>query len=359
MKATLVLQNGLVMQGVSVGAAGTALGEVIFTTGMAGFEETLTDPGYAGQIVAQTYPMVGNYGITREDMVSDRIWAKGYIVREACEVPSNFRCKTTLDAFLKEQNVVGIQGIDTRRLTRVLRDEGTMNGAITTEYDSMSDEAKQKLLADIAAYSAKEAALAAVPTQTRVLNESGAPHVAMLDFGCQNGIADALAQRGCKVTVLPGVSGIAQLAGMNYDGLVVGDGAGDPAWQPVDPAALRTVLESGKPFIGIGLGHELAALAFGAKLIKMQHGHHGANKPVTATESGKIYTTNQNCGFMVDAASLPADAKVAFKDTKDGSCAGVEYAHGFTVQFQPRMDGGSRGTDHLYDEFIAKIKGVH
>ena len=360
MKATLVLQNGLVFQGKSVGAAGTALGEVVFTTGMAGFEETLTDPVHAGQLLAQTYPMIGNYGITGEDMVSDRIWAHGLIVREACEVPSNFRCKMTLDAFLKEQGVVGIEGIDTRRLTRVLRDEGTMNGAVTTEYDSMSDEAKRQLLADIAAYSAKEAALAAIPAAETVLNPEGAPHVAFLDFGSQKGLAEALAERGCKVTVLPGTQ-IARVGELAADGVVIGDGAGEPAWHADVVPALKALLDSGIPAFGIGLGHELAALAAGAELVKMQHGHHGVNKPVTELSTGKVYTTNQDCGFLVKADTLPADSKLIFVNTKDGSCAGVEYAawNCRTVQFQPRTDGGSRGTVMLYDQFIETIKGVH
>ena len=358
MNATLVLQNGLVFRGQSVGAAGTALGQVVFTTGMAGFEETLTDPGYAGQLLAQTYPLVGNYGITRQDMVSDRVWLNGYIVREACQVPSNFRCQTTLDSFLKEQNVVAIQGIDTRALTRVLRDEGSMNGAITTEYDAMTQQQKDELMERIAAFSGREDAAAAIPAQSHVLNQGGSPRLALLDFGCQSGIAQALAQRGAQVTVLPGTT---DLSDVQADGLVVADGPGDPAWQSAVLPGLKNLLDSGIPTLGIGLGHELIALAAGAQVEPMLHGHRGANKPVRQTATGRMYTTNQNCGFAVKADTLPAGSTVSYTNAQDGSCAGVQYTawNCATVQFQPRTDGGARGTDLVYDQFIETIKGVH
>ncbi len=361
MNAALVLQNGLVFRGKSVGAAGTALGQVVFNTGMAGFEETVTDPGYAGQLLAQTYPLAAGSGLNLEDQVSPRVWATGYIVREACAAPSNFRCKLSIGDFLAQQGVVGIEGIDTRALTRVLRDQGALNGAVTTEYDSMSDAEKADLMAKIQAYSGKDAAAAAVPAAEKVLNQGGKPHLAFLDFGCQSGLADALAQRGCQVTVLPGTTGLARLSELQADGLVVADGPGDPAWQADVLPALKAALDSGIPTLGIGLGHELIALAAGAKVEKMLCGHRGANKPVRQAATGRMFTTNQNCGFAVQADTLPAGCQVTYTNAQDGSCAGVQYAawNCRTVQFQPRVDGGGRGTDCVYDEFIETIKGVH
>lgn len=361
MNAALVLQNGLVFRGKSVGAAGTALGQVVFNTGMAGFEETITDPGYAGQLLAQTYPLVAGSGLNLEDQVSPRVWATGYIVRDAVAAPSNFRCKMSIGEFLAQQGVVGIEGIDTRALTRVLRDQGAMNGAVTTEYDAMSEAQKAELMQQIAAFSGKQAAAAAVPSAEKVLNEGGELHLAFLDFGCQSGIADALAQRGCKVTLLPGSTGLARLAQIQADGLVVADGPGDPAWQADVLPALKAALDSGIPTLGIGLGHELIALAAGAKVQPMLCGHRGANKPVRQASTGRMFTTNQNCGFAVLADTLPADSTVTYTNAQDGSCAGVQYGawNCQTVQFQPRVDGGGRGTDSVYDEFIKTIKGVH
>lgn len=361
MNAALVLQNGLVFRGKSVGAAGTALGQVVFNTGMAGFEEIITDPGYAGQLLAQTYPLVAGSGLNLEDQVSPRVWATGYIVRDAVAVPSNFRCKMSIGQFLAQQGVVGIEGIDTRALTRVLRDQGTMNGAVTTEYDSMTESQKAELMQQIAEFSGKQAAAQAVPTAETVLNAAGKPHVAFLDFGSQSGLAQALVQRGCKVTVLPGNTGLARLAQIQADGLVVADGPGDPAWQMQVVPALKAVLDSGIPTLGIGLGHELIALAAGAKVEPMLCGHRGANKPVRQVSTGRMYTTNQNCGFAVVADTLPADSQVTYTNAQDGSCAGVQYTawNCQTLQFQPRADGGARGTDSVYDQFIDSIKGVH
>lgn len=357
MNAVLILQNGQTFQGTAIGAEGTALGEVVFTTGMGAFEETLTDPGFAGQLVAQTYPLAAGCGITTEDMVSSKVWASGVIVREACQVPSNFRCKLNLDTFLKQQGVVGIQGIDTRSLTRLLRSQGSMNGAISTEYNSMSDAEKQQLMEKIAAYSAKEAALAAVPTQTTELNPAGSPHVALLDFGSPDIFAKALVQRGCHVTVLPGT---ADLSGLTADGVVVGDGAGDPHWYSQVLPGLKTLLDSGVPTLGIGLGHELIAMAAGGQVCKMLHGSHSANQPVHQLASGHVYTTNRNHGFEVAADALPAGSQMTYENM-DGGCAGLAYSswNCATVQFRPRVDGGSRGTDLVYDQLIETIKGVH
>ncbi len=360
MNAVLVLQNGQTFRGTAIGAQGTALGQVVFTTGMSAFEETLTDPGFAGQLVTQTYPLAAGCGITTEDMVSSRVWASGVIVREACQVPSNFRCQLNLDSFLKQQGVVGIQGIDTRSLTRLLRSHGTMNGAVTTEYDTMTPEQQKQLMEQIGAYSAKEAALAAVPAQSTEWNPGGSPHVALLDFGSPDIFVKALVQRGCHVTVLPGTQ---DLSGVQADGIVVGDGAGDPAWYSQVLPGLKALLDSGIPTLGIGLGHELIAMAAGGQVRQLLHGSHSANQPVHQCDSGRVYTTNRNHGFEVAADALPANSRMTYENM-DGGCAGLEYNdhNGWkcaSVQFRPRVDGGGRGTDLVYDQLIETIKGVH
>ena len=203
MKAILLLANGQIFEGESLGLPGTTIGEVVFATGMVGFEETLTDPSYYGQIITQTYPLIGNYGMNSQDKESGRVWARGYIVREACTAPSNFRCEMTLDAFLKDNGVVGIQGLDTRRLTRVLRESGVMNGVITTEYDKMDEAARADLMARIQGYAVTDAVVSVTCEERTEHNIGGAPHVALLDFGCKANILRCLVKRGCHVTVLP------------------------------------------------------------------------------------------------------------------------------------------------------------
>ena len=255
MQAYLILANGRVFRGVSVGCPGTTIGEVVFATGMVGFEETLTDPSYYGQIITQTYPLIGNYGMNSEDVESTKIWARGYIVREACKTPSNFRSEETLDAFLKKNGIIGIEGIDTRSLTRTLRESGVMNGAITTEFDPDAEpEKKAALLPEIAAYAVVDA-VKAVTCREAVTYEPTAAgawgdtplHVALLDLGCKNNIVRCLQKRGCRVTVLPGTTTAAELAALNPDGLMLSNGPGDPAENVEIIANIREMLSTGIP----------------------------------------------------------------------------------------------------------------
>ena len=375
MQSYLILANGQVFRGQSIGCPGTTIGEVVFATGMVGFEETLTDPSYYGQIITQTYPLIGNYGMNSEDVESGKIWAKGYIVREACKTPSNFRSEETLDAFLKKNGIIGIEGIDTRSLTRTLRESGVMNGAITTEFDPDAEpEKKAALMPAIAAYAVTEAVATVTcaapktfePT-TNVIDgrEVETPlHVALLDLGCKNNIVRCLQKRGCRVTVLPGTATAAELAALNPDGLMLSNGPGDPAENVGIIANIKEMLDTGIPTFGICLGHQLTALAAGAKTCKLKYGHRGANQPVTSPAKQRTFITSQNHGYAVMADTLPETVgKMSYFNANDGTCEGMDYFkwNCFTVQFHPEANGGPKDTEFLFDEFVKRMlaaKGV-
>ena len=364
MNAYLYLANGMVLTGQSVGAAGTTIGEVVFTTGMVGFQETLTDPSYYGQIITQTYPLIGNYGMNSQDYESDRVWCRGYIVREACAHPSNWRCETTLDQFLKDQNVIGIQGVDTRFLTRTIRESGVMNGAISTEIQPEDKAAVAELMEEIKAYTIVDAVKTTTCKEPRVYNPEGDIHVALLDLGCKNNIVRCLQKRGCRVTVLPGTTTAAQLAELHPDGLMLSNGPGDPAENVEIIANIRKMLSTGIPTFGICLGHQLTALAAGAHTCKLKYGHRGANQPVTHAGKARTFITSQNHGYAVESETLPADVgQVSYVNANDGTCEGVDYFQWncFTVQFHPEANGGPKDTEFLFDEFVSRMlaaKGV-
>ena len=375
MQSYLILANGQVFRGQSIGCPGTTIGEVVFATGMVGFEETLTDPSYYGQIITQTYPLIGNYGMNSEDVESGKIWAKGYIVREACKTPSNFRSEETLDAFLKKNGIIGIEGIDTRSLTRTLRESGVMNGAITTEFDPDAEpEKKAALMPAITAYAVTEAVATVTCTApktfeptTNVIDgrEVETPlHVALLDLGCKNNIVRCLQKRGCRVTVLPGTATAAELAALNPDGLMLSNGPGDPAENVGIIANIKEMLDTGIPTFGICLGHQLTALAAGAKTCKLKYGHRGANQPVTSPAKQRTFITSQNHGYAVMADTLPeAVGKMSYFNANEGTCEGMDYFkwNCFTVQFHPEANGGPKDTEFLFDEFVKRMlaaKGV-
>ena len=375
MQSYLILANGQVFRGQSIGCPGTTIGEVVFATGMVGFEETLTDPSYYGQIITQTYPLIGNYGMNSEDVESGKIWAKGYIVREACKTPSNFRSEETLDAFLKKNGIIGIEGIDTRSLTRTLRESGVMNGAITTEFDPDAEpEKKAALMPAITAYAVTEAVATVTCTAPKTFepttnvidgHEVETPlHVALLDLGCKNNIVRCLQKRGCRVTVLPGTATAAELAALNPDGLMLSNGPGDPAENVGIIANIKEMLDTGIPTFGICLGHQLTALAAGAKTCKLKYGHRGANQPVTSPAKQRTFITSQNHGYAVMADTLPeAVGKMSYFNANDGTCEGMDYFkwNCFTVQFHPEANGGPKDTEFLFDEFVKRMlaaKGV-
>ena len=358
-KAYIVLANGMVFEGTGFGAEGTSVGEVVFNTGMAGYEETLTDPSYYGQIITQTYPLVGNYGVNGEDAESARIWAFGYIVREACDAPSNFRCKGTLDAFLKENGIIGVQGVDTRRLTRIIRESGVMNGAVTTEYESAQDAlADTALAARIAAYTVHDAVDSVTTDGIKTFHDNGTYHVGLFDFGYKRNILRNLVKRGCRVTLLPAHTTAEECKALGLDGIMLSNGPGDPAENTAIIEELPRVAALGVPIFGICLGHQLMALATGAKTEKLKYGHRGVNQPVSDLARGRTYITSQNHGYAVVGDTVDAAvAAVSHVNANDGTVEGMRYETlpCFTVQFHPEACGGPQDTEYLFDEFMARM----
>lgn len=353
-KASLVLADGTVFDGVSFGAEGKVIGEVVFTTSMVGYQEALTDPAYCGQIVTQTFPLIGNYGVNSEDKSSDNTTAAGYIVRECCDTPSNFRCEGTLEDYLVKNNIVGICDIDTRALTRVIRDRGVMNGAIVSgEYD------KNALLAEIKGYDAGNVTAKVSVKEKQVFTADDAKfNVAVLDLGMNIGIREALLKRGCNVTVMPYNSTVEQILAEAPDGIILPDGAGNPAADADIVAAVKALCEKKLPVYGMCAGHQLLAAANGAKVYKLKHGHRGASVPVKNLENGKTYITAQNNGFAVDKDSLTADMEITHINGNDGSCEGIKYNSipAFSTQFRPDTSGSPHDTGYLYDRFIKMME---
>ena len=361
MKTFLVLANGTVLEGQHFGATGTRVGEVVFNTGMVGYEETLTDPSYYGQIITQSYPLVGNYGINGEDAESDRIWAFGYIVRELCDAPSNKKKKKTLDAYLKEQGIIGLAGVDTRSLVRLLRESGVMNGALTTEYETAEEALEDaELMERIRNYTVTKAVESVTCEKPVVHQEDGQYHVALFDFGSKYNILRSLVKRDCKVTVVPATTTAAQLKEMHLDGVMLSNGPGDPAENVEIIENLKEIAALGLPIFGICLGHQLMALAQGATTEKLKYGHRGVNQPVTDLAHGRTYITSQNHGYAVVGDSLDASVgEVSHVNANDNTVEGIRYKHMpcFTVQFHPEACGGPKDTDYLFDEFVDMMKG--
>lgn len=354
--AYLVLADGQVFKGKSFGEKGTVIGEVVFTTSMTGYQETLTDPSYYGQIVTQTFPLIGNYGVNRDDFESTKSYVSGYIVREWCNAPSNFRSEDNIDSFLKSHHIIGLYGIDTRRLTRTLREAGVMNGAITTEDpENHMDE----LLAKIRAYSIIDA----VKNVTDSENHTYAPEkiryrVVLFDFGYKRYIRQSLVNRGCEVVVVPADTTADKVAALHPDGIMLSNGPGDPSENTEIIANLRDIANLGIPMFGICLGHQLMALSQGARTEKLKYGHRGANQPVIDLQSGKTYVTSQNHGYAVVGDSIPPEiGEVSHVNANDKTCEGVRYhaVNAFTVQFHPEAHGGPLDTAYLFDEFAARM----
>ena len=352
-KAWLVLANGMVLEGKSMGCTGTVVGEIVFATGMTGYQETLTDPSYYGQIVIQTFPLVGNYGINSMDGESQHCWLKGYIVREWCEVPSNFRCEETLDVFLKQQQVIGLYDVDTRHLTKIIRETGVMNGAITTDENYV----KEALLEQIRAFSVKDAVKSVTcPQPEEFPSLDHTRKVVLFDFGYKFNIRRELVKRGCDVIVVPAYTTAEQIKQLNPDGIMLSNGPGDPSENVEIVENLKEIMKLNIPIYGICLGHQLMALANGAKTEKLKYGHRGANQPVIDLDLDRTFVTSKNHGYAVISDSLPKEVGyVSHKNANDSSCEGVRYTHipAFTVQFHPEACGGPQDTAYLFDEFIA------
>ena len=354
MKAYLILEDGTVFEGTSIGSSREVISEIVFNTSMTGYLEVLTDPSYAGQAVVMTYPLIGNYGICREDMESRQAWPDGYIVRELSRIPSNFRSGDTIDHFLKEQDIPGISGIDTRALTKILREKGTMNGMITTNGDYDLEEVKEK----IRQYTVKGVVLKTSVKKPYVLPGDG-KKVALLDCGAKDNIARNLNKRGCEVTVYPADTPAEEILKTNPDGIMLSNGPGDPAENVGIIEEVRKLYESSVPIFAICLGHQLMALATGAKTYKLKYGHRGGNHPVKDLETGRVYITSQNHGYAVDEESLdPSVAVPAFVNVNDKTNEGLKYVgkNIFTVQYHPEACPGPLDSGYLFDHFMRMME---
>ena len=354
MKAYLILEDGTVFEGTSIGSSREVISEIVFNTSMTGYLEVLTDPSYAGQAVVMTYPLIGNYGICREDMESRQAWPDGYIVRELSRIPSNFRSGDTIDHFLKEQDIPGISRIDTRALTKILREKGTMNGMITTNGDYDLEEVKEK----IRQYTVKGVVLKTSVKKPYVLPGDG-KKVALLDCGAKDNIARNLNKRGCEVTVYPADTPAEEILKTNPDGIMLSNGPGDPAENVGIIEEVRKLYESSVPIFAICLGHQLMALATGAKTYKLKYGHRGGNHPVKDLETGRVYITSQNHGYAVDEESLdPSVAVPAFVNVNDKTNEGLKYVgkNIFTVQYHPEACPGPLDSGYLFDRFMRMME---
>lgn len=370
--AILALEDGSVFHGTAIGADGQTSGEVVFNTAMTGYQEILTDPSYTRQIVTLTYPHIGNTGINSEDVESGAIAAAGLVIRDLPLLASNFRSEQRLDDYLRSQNVLGIADIDTRRLTRILRDKGAQNGAILAGPDAEGDDAVERALAAAKAFPGlKGMDLAKVVscqssyewsegewTLGQGYADTAADerpfHVVAYDFGVKRNILRMLASRGCRLTVVPAQTPAAEVLALNPDGIFLANGPGDP--EPCDYAitAIREILDTELPVFGICLGHQLLALASGAKTTKMKFGHHGANHPVQDLESGQVMITSQNHGFAADEASLPDTLRATHRSLFDGSLQGIERTDrpAFSFQGHPEASPGPRDVAPLFDKFV-------
>ncbi len=355
MKAFLILEDGTVFEGISIGSPREVISEIVFNTSMTGYLEVLTDPSYAGQAVVMTYPLIGNYGIT-PDMESERPWVDGYIVRELSRTPSNFRCEGSIREFLVKHDIPGIAGIDTRALTRILRDKGTMNGMITTNENYQIEE----ILPRLKAYTTGNVVDRVTCREKRVLEGKG-KNVALMDFGAKNNIAKSLHERGCQVTIYPAHTTAEEILSAKPDGIMLSNGPGDPEACTEIIEELKKLYASDTPIFAICLGHQLMALAAGAKTHKMKYGHRGGNHPVKDLKTGRVYISSQNHGYVVDTDTLdPQVAKPAFVNVNDGTNEGLEYIgkNIFTVQFHPEACPGPQDSGYLFDRFIEMMGGM-
>jgi len=341
--AYLILENGMTFEGKYFGAQGEITGEIVFTTGMTGYLETLTDQSYYGQIVLQTFPLIGNYGVIPSDFESAAIGARAYIVKYPCQTPSNFRSENDLGAFLKERGIIALCGIDTRALTKIIRKNGVMNGKISPSPPTDGDRA------EIKAYGVINA-VAAVSSRNVTRTGEGSRRVALMDFGAKRGIANALAARGCEVWTFPHDATAAEILQKKPHGIMLSNGPGDPA-EPANNGIIETIralADSGVPVFGICLGHQLLALAKGYQTKKLKFGHRGANQPVKEIATGRVYITSQNHGYAVVADNG------SFVNVNDGTCEGMDYGDSFSVQFHPEACGGPLDTSFLFDRFIKR-----
>ena len=370
--AILALADGSIFRGEAIGADGHTIGEVVFNTAMTGYQEILTDPSYAQQIVTLTYPHIGNTGTTPEDAESNRVWAAGLIIRDLPLISSNWRDKQPLDQYLKENGTVAIAGIDTRRLTRILREKGSQNGCILAGDDATEEKALElarsfpglkgmdlaKVVSCTERYEWRFSVWNLKTDSHPEIAASELPyHVVAYDYGVKVNILRMLVERGCRLTVVPAQTPAKDVLALNPDGVFLSNGPGDP--EPCDYAiaAIKEILNTEIPVFGICLGHQLLALASGAKTLKMGHGHHGANHPVQDLDSGVVMITSQNHGFAVDEASLPGNLRATHKSLFDGTLQGIERTDkaAFSFQGHPEASPGPHDARYMFREFVAGL----
>ena len=349
MKAFLILEDGTVFTGKSIGSQREAISEIVFNTSMTGYLEVLTDPSYAGQAVVMTYPLIGNYGICYEDMESERPWLDGFIVRELSRLPSNFRSQDTIQNFLLKYDIPGIAGIDTRALTKILREKGTMNGCITTDEHYQLSE----ILPRLASYTTGKVVEKVTCREKYVLNGDG-PRVALLDLGAKRNIARSLNARGCEVTVYPALTTAEEILAAKPDGIMLSNGPGDPKECVSIIKEIRKLYESDVPIFAICLGHQLMALATGADTHRLKYGHRGGNHPVKCLATGMIEITSQNHSYAVDIDSLAGTGlTLTHVNLLDGTAEGVECAADgvFSMQYHPESASGPQDSRYLFKKF--------
>ena len=359
MKATLILANGAVFRGDAIGAMEDRVCEMVFNTSMTGYQEILTDPSYAGQGVVMSYPLMGNYGVNHEDNESRRPWAEALVVRHLSPMGSNFRCEGSLGDYLREHNIVGIQGVDTRALTKLLRSQGTMNGMITCAEHFHIREVLDKL----AAYRVSGTVERVTRKEPQVYAPDGDLNyrVALMDYGVKQNMIECLRRRGCEVTVFPAHTPAEEILGGGFDGAMLSNGPGDPADNVDIIREVRALYESDLPLFAVCLGHQLLALATGAKTHKMTFGHRGGNHPVKDLEAGRCFITSQNHGYVVDGDTVdPTVAQVSHVNVNDNTVEGLKYRRPncFTVQFHPEASPGPEDTEYLFDRFTASMAGA-
>jgi len=356
MQAMLALEDGTVFTGAAFGATGERWGEVVFNTGMTGYQEVLTDPSYCGQIVVMTYPLIGNYGIMKEDFESKRAYVRGFVVREECKRPSNWRLSETIDSFLKKENVIGLAGIDTRALTRHLRSFGTMRGVIST--DTADVQALIERAKNCPHLTGQELVPTVATAEVYTCPGDGR-RVVLMDFGAKLNIIRCLQERGCEVVVAPPNMTAGDILALNPDGIMLSNGPGDPTDVPY---AIETVRElvGKKPILGICLGHQILGLAMGARTYKMKFGHRGANHPVKDMETGRVYISSHNHGFSVDEESMKdLDIVVSHRNLNDGTVEGLKHKFlpVFSVQYHPEASPGPKDSEYIFDQFMELMAG--
>ena len=358
LKATLILANGAMFQGRSIGATADRVCEMVFNTSMTGYQEILTDPSYAGQGVVMSYPLIGNYGVNHWDNESSRPWVEAFVVRHLSPRGSNFRCEGELNDFLKDNSITGIEGVDTRALTKILRNQGSMNGMITcAEHFNVAE-----VLDKLRAYKVEGTVERVTRKEPEVFPAQGEQkyRVAMMDYGVKQNMINCLCRRGCEVTVFPASTPAETVLEGGFDGVMLSNGPGDPAENVDCIAQLKKLYESDLPMFGVCLGHQMLALATGARTGRLDYGHRGGNHPVRDIAEGRVFITSQNHGYMVLADSVhPEVAEISHINVNDNTVEGLRYKRPncFTTQFHPEANAGPRDTEYLFNRFVASMGG--